>query len=82
MRLEQIQNLTYDEFVSGVKELGVTELWRETSEYDGIDASKQLYAVLNKQLVGSYSDAVGGVIFIKPSVAWRTTGRTFEKQPI
>jgi len=71
--------MDYEEFVYKVKRMGVKDLWRETSEYDGIDASKQLYAVLDKQLVGSYSDAMGGVIFIKPSRAWRTTGRTFEK---
>lgn len=74
--------MEYEEFVAKVKRMGVKELWRETSEYKDLGELHQLYAVLDKQLVGSYSDAMGGVIFIKPSRAWRTTGRTFEKRPI
>jgi hypothetical protein len=71
--------MNYEDFVSKVKEMGCKELWRETTEYDNLGELKQLYALVDKQLIGSYSNAVGGVIFKKPSRAWRTTGRTFEK---
>jgi len=71
--------MQYKEFVTKVKAQGCKELWRETSEYKDLGELHQLYAVVNKQLIGSYSTILNGTIFKKPSPAWNVTGRTFEK---
>ena len=75
--------MDYEEFARTVKAMGVNDLWREIDHnYTDMGELHQLYAVLNKQLIGSYSNAIGGTILKKPSRAWNASGRKFEKTKI